>query len=199
MFSDLGNQAFEMLLHSRGLTSYEGTRGRRAWWGNIRTVPLTQIRFDWPHQKGRRQIIGKSDKRDMHWHYGISTQVRTAPVRHLRIAARLIFSENGMDALDDPKKMHRLRRSFAKSWRNARWRDMLSAFLWWLAPNSTELTLPVSARQRLVLALPSVNFMSPVSVLHAGEQAPDEDDDDPAIDTDDWDDEDEQPEVATPQ
>lgn len=184
-FSDLGNQAFESFLQSRGLTSYEGSRGRRAWWGNIRTVPLTRIRFDWPRQKGRRQIIGVSAKRRTHWHYAISAQVRTAPVRHLRFSARLIFSDNGLDALADVKRMHRLRRSFAKSWRNARWRDMLSAFLWWLVGGRSEIELPVSHRQRMVLALPTVSFTSPVSVLHVGEEPLDEDD--PDVKLDDWD------------
>ena len=184
-FSDLGNQAFESFLQSRGLTSYEGSLGRRAWWGNIRTVPLTQIRFDWPRQKGRCQIIGVSGKRKRHWHYAISAQVRTAPVRHMRLSARLIFSGNGMDALRDVKRMHQLRRSFAKSWRNARWRDMLSAFLWWLAGSHSVIELPVSNQERMVLALPTVSFTSPVSVLHVDEDPPDEDD--PDVEFDDWD------------
>jgi len=184
-FSDLGNQAFESFLHGRGLTSYEGSGGRLAWWGNIRTVPRTQIRFDWRQQIGRRQIIGQSEKRGVHWHYAISAQIRTAPVRHLRLSARLIFSENGLDALGDVKRMHRLRRSFAKSWRNARWRDMLSAFLWWLGGGHSEIELPVSHRQQIVLALPTVSFTSQVGVLHAGEELPDEDD--PDVDLEDWD------------
>jgi hypothetical protein len=183
-FSDLGNQAFENFLQSRGLISYEGSRGRRAWWGNIRTVPLTQIRFDWSQQKGRRQIIGVSAKRKMHWHYAINGQVRTSPSRHLRLSARLIFSENGLDALRNVKRMHQLRRSFAKSWRNARWRDMLLAFLWWLADERSQIELPVSHREQMILALPPRSFASPVSVLRTGAEPPDEDD--PDIEFDDW-------------
>jgi hypothetical protein len=184
-FSDLGNQAFENFLQNRGLTSYEGSRGRRAWWGNIRAVPLTQISFDWPGHKGRRQIIGQSEKRGAHWHYAVSGQVRTAPVRHLRISARLIFSENGLDALGDVKRMHRLRRSFAKSWRNARWRDMQFAFLWWLADGRSEIELPVTLCDRMILNLPTKSFTSPVSVLHLGEEVADQDD--PDYEFDDWD------------
>ena len=37
----------------------------------------------------------------------------------------------------------------------------------------------------MVLALPAVNFTSPVSVLHVGEEPPDEDD--PDVEFDDWD------------
>jgi len=184
-FSDLGNQAFESVLQRCGLTYYEGSGGRRAWWGNIRTVPLTQIAFAWPQQKGRRQIIGVSGKHKVHWHYAVSPQVRTAPVRHVRLSARLIFSDNGFNAIADVKRMHRLRRSFAKSWRNARWRDMMAAFLWWLVGGRSELEVPVSEDQRMVLALPTVSFTAPVSVLHIGEEPPDEDD--PDVEWDDWD------------
>lgn len=189
-FADLGNQALEAFLHRRGLTGFEGSGKRIAWWGDIRTVPLTQIAFNWPHQKGRRQIIGKSDKRDVHWHYAISGQVRTAPIRHLRISSRLIFSDNGLDAIGDAKRMHRLRRSFAKSWRNARWRDMLSAFLWWLGNGEDEIALPVSVDEEMVLTLPPVSFSCPVMVIHEGEAPPDEDD--PDVDLDNWDDDDQE-------
>lgn len=184
-FSDLGNQAFESFLHGRQLTSYDVSGGRRVWWGNIKTVPHTQIQFDWPEQKGRRQIIGASEKRRIHWHYAVGVQVRTAPRRHLRLSARLIFSENGLDALRDTRRMHRLRRSFAKSWRNARWRDMQLAFLWWLADGHSEIELSVSDVEHMVLTLPTVSFTAPVSVLHAGEEPPDEDD--PDVELDDWD------------
>jgi hypothetical protein len=189
-FSDLGNQASEIFLQSRGLTSVGASLGRTVWWGNIRTFPLTQIPFNWPRQKGRRQIIGVSAKRQMHWHFGIAAQVRTAPARHVRLSGRLIFSDNGLDALADVNRMHRLRRSFAKSWRNARWRDMLLAFLWWLSQGHSEIELRVSHMQRMVLALPTVSFTCPVSVLHVGEEPPDEDD--PDVEADEWDEADEE-------
>ncbi len=184
-FSDLGNQAFDDFLRNRRLTSYEGANGRLTWWGNIRTAPLATIPFDWPRHKGRRQIIGQSGKRGVHWHYGLNGEIRTFPVRHLRLSARLIFSDNGLDALGDVKRMHKLRRSFAKSWRNARWRDMLMAFLWWIADGKTEISLQVSHRQSLTLAVPAVAFSCPVSALHAGEEPPD--DDDPDVEADEWD------------
>ncbi|HBB86720.1 MAG TPA: hypothetical protein DC047_03785 [Blastocatellia bacterium] len=184
-FSDLSNQAFENFLRGRGLTQYEGAGGRLTWWGNIRTVPLTQIRYGLNQQRGRRQIIGVSAKRNVHWHYGINVQVRTAPVRHARLSARIIFTENGLDAIADVKRMHRLRRSFAKSWRNARWRDMMLAFLWWVAGGQSEIALPISDNEKMILALPTASFVCPVSVLHAGELPPDEDD--PDVEPDYWD------------
>src|SRR5262249_14234410 len=110
---------------------------------------------------------------------------RTSPVRHLRVSSRLIFSQNGLDAIEDVKRMHRLRRSFAKSWRNARWRDMQLAFLWWLASGHSEVKVPVSLEEVMILALPPAKFKSPVSVLHTGEEPTDEDD--PDVEFDGWD------------
>lgn len=184
LFADLANQAFEKLLRRRGLKSFEGANGRFAWWGDIRTVPLTQIPYKWRRWSGRRQIIGVSGKRGVHWHYAVTGHFRTAPMRHVRLSARLIFSENGMDPLSDVKRMHRLRRSFAKSWRNARWRDMMLAFLWWLADGIPEIELPVSHRQRIKLRLPGVDFSSTMSAIHVGDTFPDEDD--PDFELDEW-------------
>ncbi|MGH9447393.1 MAG: toll/interleukin-1 receptor domain-containing protein, partial [Terriglobia bacterium] len=183
-FSDLANQAFDQVLRDRGLEAYGATGVRLRWWGDIRTYPLNKISFEWRHRKGRRQLMGQSGKRNVHWHYSINGQARTAPIPHFRLYAGLIFSQNGMDALDDPKKMHRLRRSFAK-WRNARWRDMMLAFLWWLSNGRTEVPLPISNGQRMRLALPPMTFRSPVMAIQAGEEPADEDDPDIDYDADD--------------
>jgi len=186
IFSDLANQALELSFHSKALSFSEGSSGRRWWYGNVKTAPLSQIAFNWKHQKGRRQIVGKSDKRAIFWHYAVSGQVRTTPVRHARISASLIFSENGMDALKDTRKAHRLRRSFAKTWRNARWRDMMLAFFWWMSSGKSALALPVANGLAIVLSLPPASFISPVSVFHNDGELPDEDD--PDIDDSEWDD-----------
>lgn len=185
-FADLGNQAFETFLHNKGLSFSEAGTKRRLWYGGIKTAPLSMVPFDWGHQKGRRQIVGQSGKRGIFWHYAISGQVRTSPVRHVRISASLIFSDNGMDALTDHRKAHRLRRSFAKTWRNARWRDMMLAFLSWISAGKDELNIPVADGRFISLALPPASFLSPVTALHDGEDPPDEDD--PDFDESDLDD-----------
>src|SRR3546814_20497255 len=71
--------------------------------------------------------------------------------------SRLIFTEDGHKPFDDPARMHRLRRSFAKTWRNARWRDMLLAFLRWLADGRDSLAVPVSSEEGLVFGLPPIS------------------------------------------
>lgn len=187
MYSDLGSQAFDAFCTSKGLKGYQGTGMRLSWWGDIKTVPTNQLRFDWNFRRGSRQIVGQSGKRGVHWHYALNAQLRTSPVHHLRLSSRLIFSPNGMDPIQDVKRMHTLRRSFAKGWRNARWRDMLCAYLWWLSEGKTEIVLPLSSSDGVALAVPPMQFSCPVTVIEGDDLPPDEDDPDVPIDS--WDDE----------
>lgn len=187
MYSDIGSQAFDRYCTKRGLKGYQGSGNRLSWWADIKTAPLDKVRFDWGYRDGARQIIGHSDKRNVHWHYAINVHLRTVPLPHARIAARLVFSENGMDAIEDKRRSHTLRRSLAKGWRNARWRDMLCAFLWWLSDDKSQLTLPVADGGHIAVRIPPMQFGCPVRVDETSEALTDEDD--PDIPSSQWDDE----------
>lgn len=184
MYADLGSQAFDKYCYSRNLKGYMGSGHRLSWWADIKTAPLEKVKFDWNFRRGARQIIGHSDKRGVHWHYAISTQLRTSPFHHLRIASRLVFSMNGMDAIEDKRRAHTLRRSLTKGWRNARWRDMLCAYLWWLSEDRYSLRLPVGDGEFVISQLPPKQFSCPVTVAESGQET--EDEDDPDIPVDEW-------------
>lgn len=188
MCADLVAQAFDKFFASRSLKAYEGANKRLSWWGDIKTVPTNQIRFNWGHRHGARQIIGTSPKRGVHWHYAVNTQFKTAPIRHIRVAARLVFSENGQDAIVDPARVHQLRRSVAKSWRNPKWRDMLCAFLWWLSDGKSVLTVPVSDAESIGITVPPMPFGCPVSIEESDGPVEEESDDLDSQD-DEWDEE----------
>lgn len=187
MYSDLGSQAFDRFCQGRGLKGIIGSGKRISWWGDVKTAPSGQVRFDWGFRRGSRQVVGQSGKRGVHWHYALNAELRASPLWHLRLSPRLVFSQNGMDAIDDVKRSHSLRRSFAKGWRNARWRDMLCAQLWWLVDGLAEIRLPVAIDDAIALIVPPMQFSCPVTVLEGGELPPDEDD--PDIPADGWGDE----------
>lgn len=187
IFSDLGNQAFDLYMHQRGMSAVLDARGRRSWWADIRLAPKGKVSFNWGAIHGLRQIMGQSEKRNVFWHYAINAQMRDFPRAHLRLSSRLLFSTNGLDILEDSKKAHRLRRSFAKGWRNARWRDMLLAYLWWVSGGENKIALPVSGENFLVATLPPFAFNAPFGVPETGDGEPDEDD--PDIEYDYWDEE----------
>lgn len=180
-FSDLARQALESALRARGLKAFALSGFQTAWWAPLDVAPTGKVTFRWANISGLRQIQGVSVKRRMNWHFGASVAARTAPFRHVRVISRLIFTEDGQKPFEDAAKMHRLRRSFAKTWRNARWRDMLLAFLHWLADGGAEWRVPVSSDEALVLRLPPVTWMAPVS-MPLDAEVPEMDDDDPSDD-----------------
>jgi hypothetical protein len=134
-----------------GLHSFEMANGRLAWWfgGDL---PDTRLAFDWGGVKGSRVLRGASEKRKVQWHFGITPQYRSGFQPYFRVRRRLLFSEDGKTALPG-KRTHsipattprRMRRSFAKRWRNARWRDMLLAFLFWLSDGESLIRLPLAS------------------------------------------------------
>ena len=163
-FSDLGRQGIEQFFHDRGLDGYELANGQMAWWASTNIAPPGKVLFKWGDVTGTRQIHGVSVKRRMHWHFGVTANARIGPTRHVRFTSRLVFTEDGVKPFEDPRRMHRLRRSFAKSWRNPRWRDMLLAFLAWLSKGGQELAIPMASQGRMIIRLPPIRFNAPVGV-----------------------------------
>lgn len=165
-FSSLTRQATEKMFASRSLSSYEMANNQKAWWGNISSVPQGQIKFSWVDgPSGRRQIIGRSAVRGLHWHYGVTPKPMVFPFPHVRFISRVIFSIDGHSPIESPKRMHRLRRSFAKSWRNDKWRDMLMAFLYWLAEGEESVIVPVGSSTTFSLNLPPIRLSAPISII----------------------------------
>ncbi len=177
-FADLSNQALAEVFKAKGLGSYEmGTR-QNAWWVT-KAGPQGRLSFKWPGFAGSRQIQGISVKRNIRWHFGVTSSFRSVPMPHFRLKSRLVFTQDGAAPLDSAARAHRLRRSFAKGWRNARWRDMLLSFLYWLGDGTTVLNVPVAQDDAIVLSLPPIVFSCPVSIEEGRDTL--EDDDDPDI------------------
>jgi hypothetical protein len=168
-FSNLGRQGLENFFHKRGLNGYALANEQIAWWAPSDLAPTGKISFSWPGLSGLRQIQGVSPKRNMHWHFGVTANARIGPTPHVRLKSRLVFTEDGKKPFDDPRRAHRLRRSFAKSWRNPRWRDMMLAFLAWLSEGSTELAVPMAAQGLMTVGLPPIRFSAPVGIDRGAE------------------------------
>jgi hypothetical protein len=180
VFADLVNQGLGRVFKTKGLKSYEMSNRQICWWLG-QGAPEGRIGFRWQESDGSRQLQGFSSKRRVHWHFGISASFRSVASLHVRVKSRLIFTQDRATPLISAVRMHRLRRSFAKGWRNARWRDMLLAFLFWLGDGSTLLDIPLGAGEDLVLTLPSLTLVSPVSMSDSTTSL-DQDMDDPDVD-----------------
>ena len=197
-FTNLARQALERRFRDRGLKGYAFSDRQTAWWAPADAAPTSKISFRWADISGLRQIQGVSAKRKMNWHFGVSVTARTGPIRHVRVMGRLIFTTDGQTPFADLARMHRLRRSFAKTWRNARWRDMLLAFLYWLAEGKDEFVVPTSSVDGLILRLPPITWIAPISMPVEAETE-DADEDDPSDDEEIDEIEPEEPEAESPE
>ncbi len=158
-FTDVTRQALDAFFQAKGLQPFEIASGRFAWWPTAARATTKKLSFHWPDgPSGLRQIVGRSIKRGFHWHYGVSCWARTAPVRHIRVAGRVVFTSDGANPLGDAKRLHRLRRSFCKSWRNAKWRDLLLTFWHWLGDGAPVIDVPVGEGALMKLRLPPLIF-----------------------------------------
>jgi TIR domain len=181
-FTDLARQTMDAFFLAKGLQSFELASGRLAWWPTAAHATLKRLSFNWADgPSGSRQIVGRSTKRGFQWHYGVSCWARTAPVRHIRIAGRVIFTSDGREPIGDARRLHRMRRSFCKNWRNDKWRDLLLAFWFWIAGGAMFVDVPMGEGEALRLRFPPMSFEA-----HFGINAPDEagDSDDDEDDTD---------------
>lgn len=182
--AELTHKAVDRFFATRGMNRFEFADGQAAWWTPFEAAPKGKVSFKWASLTGLRQIQGVSVKRGLHWHLAISLAFRSRPVRHMHVASHVIFSHDGKNLLLDSARMHRMRRSFTKSWRNARWRDMLLAFLSWVSSGESEVSVPAGANENFVLVLPPMLFKSPVSIQSASDEDLDEEQEIDDSDTD---------------
>ena len=175
-FTNLSRQGMERFLAETGLQAYEMANSEIAWWPTTQTMPIRQVPFQWPNGvTGRRQLTGHSGTRKLYWHYGVTPRPRVFPYPHVKLVGRVIFSEDGKTPIESPARMHRLRRSFCRSWRNPKWRDMLLAFLAWLANKEDQLAIPMGLTTHLHASLPVAMGVAPFSIIAAGDEGVDVD------------------------
>jgi hypothetical protein len=140
-------------------------------------------------REGKRRVktlVGYSQKRNVFWHFAAELRPLPNHPETLVIKPHVIFSEDGITPLESAARMHALRRGFCKSWWNDRWRDLITAFLVFLAEGSDEISIDAGGGG-IGLSAAMSEFECPVSPLDAEtfiaiEESASEDDEDPDID-----------------
>lgn len=159
---DLMRQGFNHRLGQAGLQATEMASGRSMWWPDKNSAGLEKKAFSWEDGlSGRRQVVGQSKARNVFWHYGVSAWPATAPFPHFRLSGHVIFTVDGRSTVGDAKRMHMMRRTLCKSWRNDRWRDLMLAFLGWVVGDATEMSIDMGGDAFITLEVPPVQFDVP--------------------------------------
>jgi hypothetical protein len=142
----------------------------------------TGQRIPWGKQGARRSSMLRNVAKGHIWQFGVTAAPYFWPFWHLKLKARVLFAvDNETPAglnIDDPRKLHRLRRSICKGWRNKQWHGRMLAFLELLSGESAYIKLALSANAALLIEAAPMLFTSPVStalpnVLDADEEETD--------------------------
>jgi TIR domain len=193
IYSFLMREAFECWLVTRGLASYSYSDKTRGYWvGPGLAAGKERVTFDWNNGwTGSRNLTGEvtrgeklGEKRKIGWHYGVSAYVRLGNDTHIQLTPRVLFTERG-EIIGSPKRMHALRRSIPRSWRNDRWRDLLLAFLYWASEGKAFIDLPVGKDRIIQVGAMPVTMHAPVTVASANDGVADDgalEDGDPVFD-----------------
>uniref|UniRef100_UPI001ABAA444 toll/interleukin-1 receptor domain-containing protein n=1 Tax=Jannaschia marina TaxID=2741674 RepID=UPI001ABAA444 len=157
----------------------------------------------WGGQDGRRSSMLRNIARGHVWTYGVTAIPKDWPFWHFRMKARVLFAkDNGTpegQPIDDKKKMHRLRRSGCKGWRNPQWHGRLRAFLEIMSGDSAFIRIALAPGRDMLLSGEPLLFTSPVTTEMPDVADPDGEEEDTSTlgrpDLDDGDEQGEEPAV----
>ncbi|MCY3857977.1 MAG: toll/interleukin-1 receptor domain-containing protein [Gammaproteobacteria bacterium] len=162
---NLTRQALELMLSGKHMTSYVFANEQLGWWFDIDACPESYVKYNWGESiSGKRKLIGSSRKKGNHWHYGVTLRPSLFPIPHVKLIHRVIFTVDGKTPITSLPRMHRMRRSFTKSWRNDRWRDMQHAFLYFISGGYDHMSVRTASDSYIRLRLPAMQINSPFSV-----------------------------------
>ena len=163
MLAAMLNEAWGRFCEGRGLMRRDFVAGD-SWF-----VPLGLLDKDrgvftaGDGKKSWRQLAGRSEKRQIRWHYAVSARATVAEPCYFTLRSHVVFTEDGKTPIEGDRA-HRLRRSFCKSWWNSRWRDMLCAFVANLGGEADQVELSLAPNVTVPMATVPMRFCAPVWV-----------------------------------
>lgn len=158
-------QAWFAFCREKGLIEYQFSGGS----GFHASPAIAAIgqRIPWGKQGDRRSSMLRNRAKGHIWQFGVTALPNFWPFWHFKLKSRVLFAgdngtANGLK-IDDKRKMHKLRRTICKGWRNKQWYGRMLAFLELLSGESAYIRLRLSASEDVVLEAAPILFSSPVS------------------------------------
>lgn len=175
-------QAWFAFCRDKGLIEYQFSGGV-GFLASSATAAVGQ-RIPWGKQGDRRSSMLRNRAKGHIWQFGVTALPSFWPFWHFKLKARVLFAgDNGTAEglpIDDKRKMHRLRRTICKGWRNKQWYGRMLAFLELMSGESAYIRLRLSASDDVVLEAAPILFSSPVSTDLPDTQGGDDEETDPS-------------------
>ena len=144
-FKDFLRYLISEILRNKGYRKTELSNKKYVFYRPIYKKKPIPIHFKYKYSsKNKRKSLGGRYKDKGFWHYGISIQPIVHPFIGASIKPHLIFTQDGVNIIDNDSTQHSYRRNKGKTFFNEQWRDMLIALLFSLQDNNEEIKLSVS-------------------------------------------------------
>lgn len=174
---DLLKQAWGRAMAHRGCLPFEMPGNRQAWYLPISDQGITRVAFtDLVGQQRKKALQGRSEVMKANWHLAVVARPSIRPSLQYALSLHVVFTENGRTPLGDAKRMHSMRRRFCKNWWQKQWRDLLLAYLAFVAQGQAYIELKVSEKDFVNIPVRPSMFRSKMTFLEGKVEAaePDE-------------------------
>lgn len=163
--SSLLRQAWNTTAQRRGLLPYTTASGAVAWYPPKGLIDGDQVSFsDMLGKARRKKLVGWSERRQLFWHLAMELRPTLGRVPRFVARSHVVFTSDGVSSLESKERMHVMRRRFCKSWWNDRWRDLLLAYVFWLAAGKDTFRLPLGAEVGADVGATPLKMVAPVSL-----------------------------------
>lgn len=163
--------AWDKLVKDKGLVIYALSNKNSCAYFRMGQIHNDTISFTFPDGcKKRRSIVGhksvfkpNAQATIRYWHFAIQARPQQSPFNAYIIKPHIIFSDNGVVAWADKKRMHIARRSQCRDWWNDDWRDRILAYMRWLAGNNGAIEIKVARDDSIFVDTWPVSYQCPFS------------------------------------
>jgi hypothetical protein len=132
-FKKLLKRTLHILFRKNSLKWYELANKNLAYYHTTESLPSSKVSFSYPFRQAnvkpkKKNLLGKYLTIGK-WHFAISIKPMLNPYLGFNVRSHIVFTSDGINALEDKELIHSYRRKKGKRMFNEEWRDLLLAFI----------------------------------------------------------------------
>jgi len=154
-FKKLLKRALHILFRKNRLNWYELANKNLAYFHTIESLPSSKVSFSYPHRPKnvkfkKKNLLGKYLTFGK-WHFALSVKPMLSPYLGFNVRSHIVFTTDGLKALEDKELIHSHRRKKGKRMFNEEWRDLMLAFISSFRNKDDQISISVSSNDKLIM------------------------------------------------